>query len=71
MPIGRHRELGRLCALLANDAPVAVVGEAGVGKTTLLRAAAERSGRPVRQGGALSTLDWLDFLASSGRSGGR
>ena len=61
-PVGRQAELDRLADLLADDAPVVVVGEAGVGKTTVLRAAAAGSGRRTREGGALSTLAWLDYL---------
>ncbi|WP_375479959.1 LuxR C-terminal-related transcriptional regulator [uncultured Jatrophihabitans sp.] len=60
---GRGAELARLAELLADDTPVVLVGEAGVGKTTVLRAAASAAGRPVFEGGALSTLDWLDYLA--------
>jgi DNA-binding CsgD family transcriptional regulator len=61
--VGRDAELVRLAALLADDVPVVVLGEAGVGKTTLLRAAAAASERATLEGGALSTLDWLDYLA--------
>jgi DNA-binding CsgD family transcriptional regulator/tetratricopeptide (TPR) repeat protein len=61
--VGRDEELVRLAEALAADAPVVLVGEAGVGKTTLLRAAAATSGRSVYEGGALSTLSWLDYLA--------
>jgi MoxR-like ATPase len=42
---------------------VAVVGEAGVGKTTLVRGAAEMVGLGFREGGALATLAWTPFLA--------
>ncbi|HJQ04451.1 MAG TPA: LuxR C-terminal-related transcriptional regulator [Nocardioides sp.] len=62
MLVGRTTELHRLREALSRDHPVAVVGEAGIGKTTLLRAAAERTGRPVREGGALSTLSWMEYL---------
>jgi DNA-binding CsgD family transcriptional regulator/tetratricopeptide (TPR) repeat protein len=61
--VGRDEELARLAEALAGDAPVVVVGEAGVGKTTLLRAGAAASGRDVFEGGALSTLSWLAYLA--------
>jgi DNA-binding CsgD family transcriptional regulator/tetratricopeptide (TPR) repeat protein len=63
VPVGRDAELSRLAELIADDTPVAVVGEPGVGKTTVLRQAALASGRPVLEGGALSTLAWLDHLA--------
>lgn len=61
--LGRDAELDRLSALLSDDVPVLLLGEPGVGKTTLLRATAHASGRRVLEGGALSTLSWLDFLA--------
>lgn len=63
MLVGRDKELARLADALAGDAPLVVVGEAGVGKTTLLRAAAAGTRREVYEGGALSTLSWLDYLA--------
>lgn len=63
MLLGRDAELARLAAALASDTPVVVSGEAGVGKTVLLREVARRSERPVFEGGALSTLSWLDYLA--------
>jgi DNA-binding CsgD family transcriptional regulator len=61
--VGRDEELARLAEALGRDAPVVVVGEAGVGKTTLLRASAAATGRETYEGGALSTLRWLDYLA--------
>ncbi|HEY2272029.1 MAG TPA: LuxR C-terminal-related transcriptional regulator [Jatrophihabitantaceae bacterium] len=62
MLIGRDRQAAELARLLADDRAVVVVGEAGVGKTALLRSAAEASGRPTAEGGALSTLSWMDYL---------
>jgi DNA-binding CsgD family transcriptional regulator len=47
---------------LARREPVLVTGEAGAGKTALLRASAEALGIPVLEGGALSTLPWMDYL---------
>lgn len=41
---------------------LAVVGEAGAGKTTLVRAALEATGRPAHVGGAFGTLSWMPFL---------
>ena len=61
---GRKPELAAVRAHLEQRSGLLLVtGEAGIGKTTLLRAVAAASGRPVREGGALSTLSWLDFLA--------
>lgn len=60
--VGRERELARLSDRLRHRQPVVVVGEAGVGKTTLLRAAAAASGRAVLEGGALATLRWMEHL---------
>lgn len=62
MLIGRGDDAERLAGLLAEDRPVVVIGEAGVGKTALLRSVAERSGRPVAEGGALASLSWMDYL---------
>jgi DNA-binding CsgD family transcriptional regulator len=61
--VGRDDEFARLSDALAADRPAVLVGEAGVGKTTLLRAVAAASGRPLHEGGALSTLSWIDYLA--------
>jgi DNA-binding NarL/FixJ family response regulator len=60
---GRDAELVRLGDLLADGRAVAVVGEAGVGKTTLVRAAAAVAGLGLREGGALETLAWTPLLA--------
>lgn len=60
--VGRDRELGTLGASLADDRPMLLIGEAGVGKTTLMRAAAAATGRKVFEGGALSTLSWMECL---------
>lgn len=61
--LGREAELERLVAALAGDGWVAVVGEAGIGKTRLIRAAIAASGRTAREGGAFATLSWLPYLA--------
>src|SRR5471030_1539348 len=61
--LGRDVELARLEALLSDGRSVAVVGEAGIGKTSLIRAAAQRAGVDVHEGGALATLAWTPFLA--------
>ncbi len=62
MLVGRARELTRLADCLAGGIPVVLVGEAGVGKTTVLRAAATASRKRVFEGGALSTLSWMECL---------
>jgi DNA-binding CsgD family transcriptional regulator len=61
--VGRGDEFASLAEALAQDTPAVVYGEAGVGKTTLLRAVAAASGRRGYEGGALSTLHWLEYLA--------
>ena len=63
MLIGRERELAELETRLENQRIVAVLGEAGVGKTVLIREAARRSGRRLMEGGGLATLKWLPYLA--------
>lgn len=60
--VGRERELERLAALIRERRPVLVLGEAGVGKTTLVRAAAEANGTRLFEAGALATLSWLPYL---------
>ena len=60
--VGRDGLSRRILASLELDRPIVLVGEAGVGKTTLLRAAATASGRPFFEGGGLSTLSWMDNL---------
>lgn len=62
MLVGREAQVAQLGELLADDRPAVVVGEAGIGKTTLLRAVAAAAGRTVFEGGALSTLSWLQYL---------
>lgn len=60
--MGRDTELGLLVARVADDLPTVVSGEAGVGKTALLTAAARAAGRRLCHGGALSTLSWIEHL---------
>ena len=62
MLLGRERELEQLKALLDQGRPVAVLGEAGVGKTTLVREALRAGGCTVFEGGGLATLSWLPYL---------
>lgn len=59
--IGRAEELARTRAALTGGEPVVLVGEAGVGKTALLRAAASRCGRDCFHGGGLATLAWRPY----------
>jgi len=61
--IGRDQELTTLHERLAAGRPVAVLGEAGVGKTTLVRAAAANADRTLVEAGALATLSWLPYFA--------
>jgi DNA-binding CsgD family transcriptional regulator len=60
--VGRRDALGLLHVRLRGGRPVAVVGEAGIGKTTVLRAAVERYQGASFLGGALSTLGWIPYL---------
>ncbi len=64
MPSVRRDELaGRLAGYVAAGRPAVLVGEAGIGKTTLLRGALDACGRPVFHGGALATLSWIEHLS--------
>ena len=47
--VGRHRELARLEAAVDAGVPVVVVGEPGIGKSSLLRQLADRADRPCVQ----------------------
>jgi DNA-binding CsgD family transcriptional regulator len=60
--VGRQPELEALSDLLRGDEPVVVLGEPGIGKTALLRAALERSERRHRVGGALASLSWMAYV---------
>ena len=61
--LGRASELARLTELVEADRPVVVVGEAGVGKTTLARAAIAQAGRAGHEGGGFAMLAWTPYLA--------
>jgi DNA-binding CsgD family transcriptional regulator len=60
--VGREHELALLVERIAARGPIAVLGEAGVGKTTLVRAACERCGARLREAGGLATLSWLPYF---------
>ncbi|MDQ1625624.1 MAG: hypothetical protein QOJ49_1122, partial [Actinomycetota bacterium] len=62
MLVGRDGELAALAEHLNARRPVALSGEPGVGKTSLLRAAADASGQVVFRGGGLATLSWMEML---------
>jgi DNA-binding CsgD family transcriptional regulator len=59
--VGRRSELEELGSALDARRPVVLVGEAGIGKTTLARAALQPRGA-FREGGALASLAWSPFL---------
>jgi DNA-binding CsgD family transcriptional regulator len=61
--VGRDPQVAALTISIADRTPTLLVGEAGVGKTELMRAAAVATGVRVFEGGALSTLSWMDYLA--------
>lgn len=61
--IGREAELARLASALADDRWLVILGEAGIGKTSLVRAAVRLAGRPVYEGGGFATLAWSPYLA--------
>ena len=60
---GRDAELEAVAGALADEKAVLVVGEPGIGKTALLRAAALARGRPAFEGGGLAPLSWMSYLA--------
>lgn len=61
--VGREEEQARLVAVLEADRPAAVIGEAGIGKTSLVRAAAVSAGRRLHEGGGFATLHDSSRLA--------
>ena len=61
--VGRDAELDQLVRSIRADRAIAVVGEAGIGKTTLVRAAASTAGRVLYEGGGFATLAWMPYLA--------
>ncbi|MBI2777612.1 MAG: hypothetical protein HYX57_10185 [Chloroflexi bacterium] len=61
--VGRDVERRAVVDAIRVDRPVLVVGEPGIGKTSLIRAGAAEAGRPLREGGAFATLAWMPYLA--------
>jgi DNA-binding CsgD family transcriptional regulator len=60
--LGRAELTDELAGLIEAGHSVVLVGEAGIGKTTVLRAALDAGQRPVFEGGALATLSWMECL---------
>ena len=60
--VGRERERELLLRQFGERRVVALLGEAGVGKTTLVREAAARAEWTLLEAGGLATLSWLPFL---------
>jgi DNA-binding CsgD family transcriptional regulator len=61
--LGRDEPLAALVEAIESGRPALVSGEAGIGKTALVRAAVSASGRSVREGGGFATLSWVPYLA--------
>lgn len=61
--IGRAGEVRAVAAGLAGRQPVVLAGEAGIGKTSVLRAAAAGFPSGFREGGALASAAWMPYLA--------
>jgi len=61
--IGRDDAIRAVATAIAAERPLVVIGEAGIGKTSVIRAAVEGSGRRLREGGGFATLQWLPYLA--------
>ena len=62
MLAGRDALLATVLPVLADERPIALIGEAGVGKTSLVRALIGTVEGPVFEGGALATLSWMEHL---------
>jgi hypothetical protein len=60
--VGRDRELERLARAVDCGGSVTILGEAGIGKTAVLREAASRNGRRVYEGGGIGSLSWHSYL---------
>ena len=61
--VGRESECARVAAALAADRPAWIVGEPGIGKTTLIRAAVAQIGRRLHEGAGVATLGPVPFHA--------
>jgi DNA-binding CsgD family transcriptional regulator/tetratricopeptide (TPR) repeat protein len=59
---GRDEVIALLAARISEREPTVLVGEAGLGKTAVLRAAARLSARRVFEGGGFATLSWLSYF---------
>jgi DNA-binding CsgD family transcriptional regulator/tetratricopeptide (TPR) repeat protein len=63
MLLGRDPEIESLASAAADPGrPTVLYGEAGVGKTSLIRAAVQASGRVGYEAGCLATLSWMPYL---------
>jgi MoxR-like ATPase len=60
--LGREAEMASLLSAVGARAPAGVVGEAGIGKTSLLAAVAAASGLQTCRGGGLATLCDIPYL---------
>jgi DNA-binding CsgD family transcriptional regulator len=61
MLLGRDAEIESL-STADPGRPTVLYGEAGVGKTSLIRAAVQESGRVAYEAGCLATLSWMPYL---------
>jgi DNA-binding CsgD family transcriptional regulator len=61
--LGRDEPLSALVETVETARPALVIGEAGIGKTSLVRAAVSATGRRLYEGGGFATLSWLPYLA--------
>ncbi|MEZ5171897.1 MAG: LuxR C-terminal-related transcriptional regulator [Acidimicrobiia bacterium] len=68
--VGRGSELEYLATALDEHRPVVVVGRAGIGKTSLARAAAWVAQLPLFEGGGLASLPWMSYLPLERALGG-
>ena len=69
--VGRSAELSAIARAVEADSPILVLGEAGIGKTSLVRAAVAAARRRIFEGGAFSTLDWMPYFALERAVGSR